>query len=108
MDVKGEYMLNYDYCYIGRICEVLDNTKANYHHCNTWFTLFLQDREYAITAEKNNNSSEVVVRKGLSSKGPIIFKGSLQEFENWLITVQRLPQEPFEISENEKEPDFDR
>ena len=77
-------MLDYDYCYIGSICQVLDNTKVNYHHCNTWFRLFLQDGEYKITAEKNNGSSEVVVRKGLSRISPIVFQGTLQDFENWL------------------------
>lgn len=77
-------MLDYDYCYIGRICEVLDNTKANYHHCNTWFRLFLQDGDYTITTEKNNGSSEVLVRKGISSKNPIVFQGTLQDFKSWL------------------------
>lgn len=83
-------MLDYDYCYIGRICQVLDNTKVNYHHCNTWFRLFLNDSNYSIEADKTNNINEVVVYKGdniswcHNANAPIVFQGNLQDFENWL------------------------
>ena len=79
-----------EHWYIGYICEILDNSKVKYHHCRTWFRLFLEDGEYAITAVKNNNINEVVVRKGngvdrcISIKAPIVFQGTLQDFENWL------------------------
>jgi len=83
-------MLDYDYCYIGRICQILDNAKVNYHHCNTWFRLFLNDGNYSIETEKINNISEVLVYKGdniswcHNTKAPIMFQGTLQDFEKWL------------------------
>ena len=84
-------MLDYDYCYIGHICQVLDDTKVNYHHCNTWFRLFLADEEYSIEGIKNkHNENEVIVYKGKNiswchnTKAPIVFQGNLQDFENWL------------------------
>ena len=83
-------MHNIDLYYIGYICEVLDNNQAKYHHCHTWFKLFLENNIYAITAIKNNAENRVVVYKGdniswcINTKAPIVFEGTLQDFENWL------------------------
>ena len=86
-------MLDYDYCYIGGICRVLDESELHYHHCNTWFRLFPDDKEstYSIGSIKNNNNeSEVVVYKGWNiswchnTNAPIVFQGNLQDFKNWL------------------------
>lgn len=86
-------MLDYDYCHIGSICQVLDASKLHYHHCATWFRLFPDDKEntYSIKSIKNNNNeSEVVVYKGWNiswcqnTNAPIVFQGNLQDFEDWL------------------------
>lgn len=91
-------MLDYDYCYIGCICQVLDDTKVNYHHCNTWFRLFPDDKEntYSIEGVKNsNNENEVAVYKGHNiswchnTKVPIAFQGTLQDFKRWLEKVMK-------------------
>lgn len=82
--------LNYDYCFIGRISQTLDDSKAKYHHCNTWFRLFLDDDTYSIESIKNNNINEVVVYKGdniswcHNTKAPVVFQGTLQDFKRWL------------------------
>lgn len=79
-----------DACYIGYICQVLDNNQIEYHHCGEWFRLFLKDGIYSITAIRNNNENEVVVYKGINislcinTKVPIVFQGTLQDFEDWL------------------------
>lgn len=80
----------YFYSYIGYICEVLDNSRIEYHHCNTWFKLFLEDGVYSITSIKNNNKNEVIMYKGdnisrcKNTNEPIVFQGTLQNFEMML------------------------
>lgn len=86
--------MDIEYWYIGYICEALDNSKLHYHHCYTWFKLFLEDGIYSITAIKNNNDNEVVVYKGdniswcKNTNAPIVFQGTLQDFEKWLQNCQ--------------------
>ena len=65
---------------------ICDSSQVKYHHCYTWFRLFLKDGIYSITAVKHNNVNEVVVHKGeiINTKAPIVFQGALQDFENWL------------------------
>lgn len=88
--MKGCVAMGKYYSYIGYICEALDNSKAKYHHCNTWFKLFIEDDVYSITAIKNDDENEVVVYKGnnisycINTNAPTVFQGSLQNFRNWL------------------------
>ena len=82
--------LNYDYCFIGSICQALDDSKVKYHHCHTWFRLFLEDDVCSIESTKNGNTNEFVVYKGnniswcKNTKAPIVFQGTLQDFVSWL------------------------
>lgn len=79
-----------NYCYIGCICQILDNNQVKYQHYHTWFRLFLGDDVYSITAVKHNKDHEIVVYKGdniswcRNTKATIVFQGSLENFNNWL------------------------
>lgn len=86
-------MYNVEPWFIGYICQALDDSKLHYHHCSTWFRLCPDDKEntYSIEGIKNsNNENEVVVYKGNNiswchnTNAPIIFKGTLQDFKEWL------------------------
>lgn len=77
-------MRNSDLWYIGYICEILDNSKFHYHHCNTWFRLFPNSgAEYLVKGIKNlSNINEVVVHQAKESQP--VFRGSLDDFREWL------------------------
>ena len=94
--MKDKEGMDIDYSYIGRICEILDDSRVHYHHCNTWFRLFLEDGDYSITAIKNNHENEVVVYKGnniswcTNTNAPIVFQGTLQDFTHWLCQSMKM------------------
>lgn len=81
--------------YIGYISQVLDDSKVKYHHCQTWFRLFLEDGDYSIEAIKNNKMNEVVVYQGgniswcHNTKAPIVFQGTLESFSDWLLQKKK-------------------
>ncbi len=86
-------MDNYWYSYIGFICQILDEYKVNYHHCGTWFRLFLNNQVYSVDTikvdycksdiDKNNR---IIIRKEkcIANNISVVFQGTLQEFDNWL------------------------
>lgn len=78
------------YSFIGYVCEVLDLSRVKYHHCCTWFKLFLKDDVYSVVTTNDSGKNEVVVCKGFGArtKTSTIFQGTLQEFENWLQNCQ--------------------
>ena len=93
--------MDIDYWYIGYIDTALDNAEVNYHHCRTWFRLFLGDKIYSIDVIKNknygddiikdfDNNNRVVIYEGdniswcINTKAPIVFQGTLNEFTEWL------------------------
>lgn len=99
-------MLDYDYSYIGFICQILDDAKVNYHHCDTWFKLFLNDGDYCIET-RINSIKEVVVYKGNhiswchNANAPIVFQGNLQDFADWLEKAAKLRDELNDLTERE-------
>lgn len=86
IEIEEEYMRNADYWYIGYICEILDDSKLHYHHCDTWFRLFPNSSaEYSIGGIKNDNGeNEVVVYRSKGEKIQPVFQGSLDGFKEWL------------------------
>ena len=88
-------MDKYWYSYIGFICQILDECKVNYHHCGTWFRLFLNNQVYSVNTIKVDNyksdinkNNRIIVRKEKCTNNiiqdSVVFQGTLQEFDNWL------------------------
>lgn len=86
-------MKDIEHWYIGHICEALDNSGLPYHHCRTWFRLFPDEEKNTCSIEgvKNDDDTrEVVVYKGktFSWRSPVVFRGTLQEFETYLLNFK--------------------
>lgn len=83
--------------YIGNICSALDASNVKYHHCRTWFRLFLKNETYYVSSINDEHFGKgfdcpdmVIVYKGdnlsrcENSNGTVVFQGTLDDFKNWL------------------------
>lgn len=86
-----------DNLYIGSICAALEVSGVKYHHCRTWFRLFLENETYSVGSMNNEHFGKgfdcpdmVIVYKGdnisrcENANKPVVFQGTLDDFENWL------------------------
>lgn len=87
-----------DNWYIGNICAALEASGVKYHHCRTWFRLFLKNETYSVGSINDehliddivNRTGMVIVYKGdnlsrcENSNRPVVFQGTLDDFKNWL------------------------
>lgn len=84
------------YSTIGAVCQILDETNVDYHHCKTWFRLFL-DKTYGVTIRESNFLIEVYVcdedrntKCFIAPSKPKIFEGNIENFTTWLYTITKL------------------